>query len=128
LQAKLARPPLVAKRVLVVEDNIDDARMLATLIGMMGHRVEYAINATVAVTIAKAFVPEYLFVDLRLPDGHGADLVRNILSTSKIDVRAYAVTGSAGELDRQRALKAGCIGVLLKPVAAEDFEGILGRR
>jgi CheY-like chemotaxis protein len=112
----------------VVEDNLDDARMMATLLGMMGHRVEYAINATVAEGIATAFMPDYAFIDLRLPDGHGAELARKILAASKIDTRIYAVTASTHEPDHQRALKAGCVGVLVKPVASEVFEQILARR
>jgi CheY-like chemotaxis protein len=127
LQAIRVKLHTVARRILLVEDNLDDARMLATLLGIMGHRVEYAINATVAVGIAKRFVPEYAFVDLRLPDGHGADVARGILAASKVDTRVYAVTGSNNELDRERALKAGCVEVLVKPVASEVFEQILSR-
>jgi len=127
VQARGVKLTAVARRVLIVEDNIDDARLLATLLGMMGHRVEYAINATVAVDLAKNFAPDYAFIDLRLPDGHGADVARQILAASRIDTRVYAVTASTNEVDRARALKAGCVDILTKPVASETFEKILAR-
>jgi len=91
----------------------------------MGHEVEYAINGTVAVDLAKRFAPEIVFIDLRLPDGHGAEVARRILAGSKADTRVYAVTGSNDPKDYERAKKAGCVDVLVKPVEPDEFERIL---
>jgi CheY-like chemotaxis protein len=125
LQGATAKGPKVQWKILVVEDNIDDARLLATLLTTMGHKVEYAINGTVAVDLANRFAPEFVFIDLRLPDAHGAEVARRILAGSKADTRVYAVTGSSDWKDFERAKKAGCVDVLVKPVAPDQFERIL---
>jgi CheY-like chemotaxis protein len=122
---KISSPPR-ERRILVVEDNVDSARMLAVLFATMGHKVEYAINAVVAVEIAHRFLPEFVFLDLKLPDAHGADVARQLRGNPKLaETRIYAITGSEQEEDRKRALAAGCEAVFSKPVDAEVFETLI---
>jgi CheY-like chemotaxis protein len=126
MQAKKANKPEVERRILVVEDDIDSARMLAMLFASMGHRVEHAINAIVAIDVANRFLPEFVFLDLRLPDAHGADVARQLRRNPQLAAtRIYAITGSREEEDRNRALKAGCEVVLTKPVDPEVFETLI---
>lgn len=114
------------RRILVVEDNVDSARMLAVLFATMGHKVEYAINAVVAIEIAHRFLPEFVFLDLMLPDAHGADVARQLRGNPKLaHTRIYAITGSQEEEDRTRALAAGCEAVFAKPVDTEIFETLI---
>jgi CheY-like chemotaxis protein len=114
------------RRILVVEDNIDNARMLALLFAGMGHKVEYAINAIVAVEIAHRFLPEIVFLDLKLPDAHGADVARQLRGNPKLaGTRIYAVTGSRQEEDRKRALASGCEAIFAKPVDTGVFETLI---
>jgi DNA-binding response OmpR family regulator len=115
-----------SRRILVVEDNLDSAHMLATFFGSMGHKVEYAINAIVAVHVAHRFLPEFVFLDLRLPDGHGAEVARQLrLNPHLSKTRIYAVTGSPAWDDWKRALAAGCEDVLVKPVATDVLERLV---
>jgi DNA-binding response OmpR family regulator len=46
------------------------------LLHTMGHYVDYAINGTVAVDMARRFQPDIIFLDLLLPDDHGAGVCR----------------------------------------------------
>jgi two-component system, sensor histidine kinase len=118
--------PAPERRILVVEDNIDSARMLAVLFSNMGHKVEYAINGIVAIAVAHRFLPEFVFLDLKLPDAHGADVARQLRGNPKLAAtRIYAVTGSEDEEDRRRALAAGCEAVLAKPVDTRVFEKLV---
>ena len=115
-----------ARRILVVEDNIDNARMLAVLFASMGHRVEYAINGIVALDVAHRFLPEIVFLDLKLPDAHGADVARQLRGNPKLaGTRIYGITGSTAEEDRRRALQSGCEVVLVKPIDTHVFETLL---
>ena len=116
----------VPRRILVVEDNIDNARMLAVLFASMGHRVEYAINGIVALDVAHRFLPEIVFLDLKLPDAHGADVARQLRRNPALAaVRIYAITASVRSEDHVAALKSGCERVLMKPVASEVFEKLI---
>jgi CheY-like chemotaxis protein len=126
MQAARKAEARVERRVLVVEDNIDSARMLALLLAQMGHKVEYAINGIVAVAVAHRFLPEIVFLDLLLPDAHGADVARQLRGNPQLAAtRIYAITGSRNDSDRQRALAAGCEAVLAKPVDPEVFETLI---
>jgi CheY-like chemotaxis protein len=126
MQALRKAEARVQRRVLVVEDNIDSARMLALLLSQMGHKVEYAINGIVAIEVAHRFLPEIVFLDLLLPDAHGADVARQLRGNPKLaGTRIYAITGSRNDADRQRALAAGCEAVLAKPVDPEVFETLV---
>jgi CheY-like chemotaxis protein len=123
---KSSQPAAPPRRILVVEDNIDAARMLAVLFSGMGHRVEYAINAIVALDVAHRFLPEFVFLDLKLPDAHGADVARQLRRNPQLaGARIYAITASNDEADQKRALAAGCEAVLVKPVEAKVFETLI---
>ena len=115
------------ERILVVDDNLDNVRSLALLFETMGHQIEYAINATVAIDIAPHFKPDIVFLDLLLPDAHGAEVcsaIRKLPGLSK--TRIFGVTASSRMIDHQIALDAGCDDVLRKPVSAETFERLIG--
>ena len=124
-QAALKRG--IKRRILVVDDNIDNLRSLTLLFDVMGHHVDYAINAIVAVDIAARFKPDVVILDLLLPDGHGSQVARQIrLNPELRGARIVGITGSKNDSDRTRALDAGCDEVLLKPVAPDVFERLIG--
>jgi len=116
----------IRRRVLVVDDNIDNVRSLTLLFDVMGHHVDYAINAIVAVELATRFKPDVVILDLLLPDGHGAQVCRQIrLNPELRTTRIYGITGSENEGDRKRALEAGCDEVLRKPVSVDTLERLV---
>jgi len=118
--------PEAGKRVLVIDDNIDNVRSLAMLLHTMGHHVDYAINATVAVDMAQRFQPDIIFLDLLLPDDHGAGVCRDLRTRPELKkTRIIAITASSRMLDHQLALDAGCDDVLRKPVSPETFERLI---
>ena len=122
-----SRDPRRKFRILVVDDNIDNARSMALLFGAMGHHVDYAINAIVGIDFAARFKPEVVILDLLLPDSHGAQVCRQLrLNPELKQTRIYAITGSKSGADRERALAAGCDEVLLKPVSPDTFERLIG--
>ena len=113
--------------MLVVDDNIDNVRSLTLLFDSMGHHVDYAINAIVALDVAKRFKPDVVILDLLLPDGHGAQVCRQIrLNPELRGARIYGITGSTNDVDRRRAMDAGCDDVLLKPIPPEKLEQLVG--
>jgi CheY-like chemotaxis protein len=119
-------PQGVQRRVLVVDDDIDNARALAYLLSALGHRTEYAINGTAALRIAQSFIPHLFILDLKLPDIHGAEFARQIrLSPQLKDARIVAITGSSQQQDRDRAFKGGCDEVLTKPVPNDVMERLV---
>src|SRR5436853_7837763 len=102
-------PTLPIRKVLVVDDNLDQVRSLALLLRGRGHVVDYAINGTVALQLAQRFKPDVVLLDLGLPDTHGAELARQIRGNPELrKTRILAITGLVGDDERERALAAGC--------------------
>ena len=115
-----------ARRVLIIDDNLDNVRSLALLLHSMGHQVDYAINGTAALGMALKMKPDVIFLDILLPDGHGATICAELRSHSALKhTRIFGITGSTRMLDHQLALDAGCDDVLRKPLSPETYERLI---
>ena len=118
---KPAPPPLpiapTARRVLVVDDNVDAAEMLAKLLQIAGHEVRTAHDGPSALAAARADPPEVIVLDIGMPGMNGYELARAIRAdTALADVRLVAVTGYGQAEDVAEARAAGFNRHLVKPV------------
>jgi CheY-like chemotaxis protein len=112
--------------VLIVEDNVDAADILRTLLEHHGYQVSVAHTGPAGVTAAKSERPDVVLCDIGLPgmDGYAvADALRQNPETGA--ARLIAVTGYGREADRQRALQSGFDLHLVKPVNAQQLLGHL---
>jgi CheY-like chemotaxis protein len=103
-----------AKRVLLVDDNIDSVEMVAELLRLRGFDVAVANHSRAALELAATFLPEVAVLDIGLPDVDGYELARTI-AQSGTGCRLIAVTGYGNDRDRERAREAGFAVHLLKP-------------
>jgi CheY-like chemotaxis protein len=122
-----AKKTAVPKRVLVVEDNLDSVHSLAMLLHDMGHIVEYAINGYVALSVAERFHPDFVLLDLGLPGMDGFEVCRQMKREPAMQhARVIAITAFSQAEYRTRAAEAGCELYLVKPVATNVLEELLG--
>ena len=118
--------PVEARRILVVDDNLDSARTLARLLKMMGHESHTAHEGGEAVTAAEEHRPEVILLDIGLPILNGYDVARTIRKRPwGKDVVIIALTGRGQEEDRRRSKEAGIDYHLVKPVDPAALEKIL---
>ena len=116
------------RKVLVVEDNLDSVHSMATLLRMMGHEVEFAINGFAALDIARKFRPHLILLDIGLPDFGGDQIARQLKYEPGLEgTRVIAITGLPLDDVRARALEAGCEDVYAKPMAPTLLEELLAR-
>ena len=107
----------VQRRVLIVDDNIDGARVFAALVRTLGHEPEYCINGYAALELAPRTRPDVVFVDLALPDMNGWALAQALRRKPGLErVRVIAISGHYGANARQRSIDAGCEDHLVKPI------------
>jgi CheY-like chemotaxis protein len=84
-----------AKRVLVIDDNVDHAQVMMLLLRGMGHDAAFAVNGSSALDMARRFRPDIVLVDLGLPDMDGALLCRELRSQPGLErARIFAISGS----------------------------------
>jgi len=108
---------VVARRVLVVDDNVDSAESLAMLLRLGGHEIETAYDGLQAVESAERFKPHLILLDIGLPHLDGYDAAVRIRErTNGREVVLVAVTGWGQDEDRRRTREAGFDAHLTKPV------------
>ena len=114
-------------RVLVVEDHVDSATMLATFLSFKGYLVRIAYNADMALEIAHEFRPEVCLCDIGLPKTSGYELAPRLLSQLP-EILLIAVTGWVREQDRERCQDAGFSHHVFKPVELEALLRLIRNR
>jgi signal transduction histidine kinase len=113
-------------RVLIVEDNADAADMMSILVESWGYSVRTAPDGVTALTVAEAFQPQAVLLDIGLPklDGHG--VVRGMRAQAwGQGMLVVAVTGRGQEGDRKRSEDVGIDHHLLKPVDLKLLRDLL---
>ena len=89
-----------------------------------GFKVNEAKTGSDALKITNENAPAFALVDLRLEDGNGLDVVKE-LSKVKKDCRIVMLTGYGNLPTAFAAVKAGAIDYMAKPVDADDVEAAL---
>ena len=119
-------PTAEALNIMVVDDNVDAASMLASLLEAAGHEVEVAHRAREALDLSKRHAPDVFVLDIGLPDIDGNGLAR-LLRTQPGTAEAVliALTGYGLEQDREQTRAAGFDHHLVKPVDAGRLYTIL---
>ena len=107
-----------AVRVLLVEDQVGLARMLATLLERRGHHVRVAHDGPTALAEAKTYRPQLVLLDIGLPGMDGYQVAERLRHEARLeDALVVALTGYGREEDRRRSLAAGCDRHVVKPIS-----------
>ena len=109
-----------ARRVLIVDDNVDAAETLAMVLELDGHRVDVAHDGPRGLRLAEEARPEVVLLDIGLPKMNGYEVARHIRRQPwGAAMTLVAVTGWGQEDDKRRATEAGFDLHLTKPIAPE---------
>ncbi|HEY0844459.1 MAG TPA: ATP-binding protein [Noviherbaspirillum sp.] len=126
-QQKTAFAATVAPlKILVVDDNVDAANMLAVLLQAMGHEVHVEPGPRKALEIARRLLPDVFLLDIGLPDMNGIELVRRLrCEPQHANALMVAVTGYGQVQDRNAAVEAGFDHHIIKPADPENLATLL---
>ena len=119
-------PSDAALRILVVDDSVDGAEMLAAALSAKGYRTQVAFDAPAALRIAVEFRPAIAFLDIGLPVMDGYELAARLRGLPELNgIRLFALTGYGQEADRQKTRDAGFDHHFVKPIDLDAIEAIL---
>ena len=123
----LLRQPLgKGARILIVDDNIDAANMLARSLTALGHVAIIAHDGPSALAAAPEFRPTVALLDLGLPVMDGFELGQRLRDDATLrGLVMIAVTGYAQAVDRDRTRGAGFDAHLVKPVDVLQLDKLL---
>jgi CheY-like chemotaxis protein/signal transduction histidine kinase len=103
------------RRVLLVEDNDEQARALKGALEQLGYEVALAHDAPIALNLVRTFQPHVALLDLALPVMDGWELARRIQEVGR-ELPVIAVTAKDDDAGRQRSADLGFAEHLVKPV------------
>lgn len=119
---------MAGERILLVEDNPANMKLLSFVLASHGYDVRKATNAEAALTALAHELPRMILMDLQLPGMDGLTLTRQIKSDARTrDIVVVAVTAYAMKGDEQKAREAGCDGYIAKPIDTRGLPALVAR-
>jgi signal transduction histidine kinase/CheY-like chemotaxis protein len=115
-----------ARRVLVIEDNLDTRELLKQLGEALGHTVDVAADGIEGLSRALTLGPDAILVDIGLPGLDGYHVARRLRRSLGEGVLLVALTGYGQPEDQRRALEAGFDHHCTKPIDAQTLQSVLG--
>ncbi|ETR71955.1 MAG: Two-component response regulator modulated diguanylate cyclase [Candidatus Magnetoglobus multicellularis str. Araruama] len=110
------------QKILIIEDNKLNLKLIRTLLLISNFKVYEAENAEIGFQILEDQRPDIILMDIQLPGMDGLTATRRIKSTNAYkDIPVIALTAKAMEGDEEKALAAGCDGYIAKPINALGF-------
>jgi signal transduction histidine kinase/DNA-binding response OmpR family regulator/CHASE3 domain sensor protein len=109
-------------RVLVVDDNEANRRVARAMLESVGHTVEEAASGEDALDRIAKSAPDVVLMDVRMPGLSGLEVTARLREREETRrVSIIAVSAQAMRGDRERALAAGCMDYVTKPVARAEL-------
>lgn len=110
------------KRVLYIEDNPQNMRLVRKILHMGGYEIIEAENGLEGVAKALSELPDLILMDINLPDIDGIEATRRIRESDQAhSIPIIALTANAMQGDRERILEAGLNDYLSKPISKNEL-------
>ncbi len=110
------------KKILVIEDNVNNMYLMRFILKNAGHQVIEAWDGAAGVEAARNEKPDLILMDMQLPVMDGFNATKKIRAFKEgknipiIAITSYAMVG-----DKEKTLNAGCTAYIEKPINPETF-------
>jgi CheY-like chemotaxis protein len=119
---------MAKKKILVIEDNTLNLKLVRSLLMLEDYQVVEADNAETGIELAKEQQPDLILMDIQLPGMDGLSATRELKTDPEVKgIPVIALTAHAMLGDEQKALEAGCVGYIPKPLDTKEFPNIISR-
>jgi len=110
-------------KILYVEDNPQNMRLVRKILMAAGYEVIEATNGLSGIATAEREKPDLILMDVNLPDINGLEATTRLKASepSVASIPVIALTANAMHGDRENCMAAGCDGYLAKPVMKNEL-------
>jgi CheY-like chemotaxis protein len=116
------------ERILIVDDNATNLKLVAYLMKANGYEVDTALEAGAALDAIAKHRPDVILMDIQLPGIDGLELTRRLKADPATrDIVIIAVTAYAMKGDEDKALAAGCDDYITKPIDTRTLPDTIAR-
>jgi CheY-like chemotaxis protein len=110
------------KRILVIEDNELNMKLVRGLLKINGYSILEANDAETGIHMTHEHHPDLILMDIQLPGMDGLSAAKIIKENPTLkDIPIVALTSYAMQGDEEKALEAGCTGYIAKPIDTRTF-------
>jgi CheY-like chemotaxis protein len=120
-------PESTSRKILIIEDNANFARLLGLYLRSFGHEVEIVAEGTTGLEKVREIAPDVVICDMRLPDLDGWSIARELdeSSTYQRPALLIALTGFSGNRERAQS-RSTCFDLhITKPPDFEKLEQVV---
>ncbi len=111
----------MAAKILLVDDNELNRKLLRVILEFNGYEVVEASNGKEGIKLAKEQLPALVLMDVQMPVMDGIAALQAILADDKTShIPVAAITSYAMKGDRERLLEKGFIDYIAKPIDKND--------
>ena len=112
----------MAGKILIVEDDVDIARLLGLKLKQDGHEVAFAGDAVTALTVARKEDPDLIVIDIGLPGGGGLLIIERLQAMANLAMKPVIVISAREPVEsEQQARAAGAVAFFSKPIDLDGF-------
>ena len=112
----------MSTKILVVDDNPTNLKLVSDVLAFEGHDILKAVDAEEAQLVLADTLPDLILMDIALPGMDGLTLTRKLKADERTrHIRIVALTAFAMKGDDQKAFGAGCDGYITKPIDTRKF-------
>jgi DNA-binding response OmpR family regulator len=112
-------PAMNEKHILIVEDEPSLAEVTALYLKRAGFHVQVASDGRQAMNILEKQIPDFVILDLMLPEVDGLSLTRWLRDCSNVPI--IMVTARREEIDRIAGLEMGADDYVVKPFSPQEL-------
>ena len=116
----------MAKKILVIEDNDKNRKLIRDVLRYHSYEIIEAENGEEGVKRAKELLPDLILLDIQMPVMNGLDAIKALKGSPETKhIKAIALTSFAMVGDRERMLKAGFDDYISKPIDTRQLPKII---
>jgi CheY-like chemotaxis protein len=124
LAVDTATPKLVAPRILLAEDNVDNQKLILLYLRRMNAKVTVVQNGQQALAKANDSDYDLILMDVQMPVMDGLEATQAIRKKG-VSIPIFALTANTQAEEVQRCFAAGCTGHVAKPVDIEILKSVV---